>query len=223
MIDKREPDNIKALKFGMEPMITLLDHGDVIAFTDDDEIIAIERKTTDDLLNSLRDERLIPQVAGLLSISNKWSYLVVCGELRRGPDGKAISEGRATGWNYRAVQGALLTIQEMGVRIAQCGRDAADFEAEVVALANRQHAGVLNILPPSPPMMVGPQETLLCSIRGIGVERAQSLIQDYGSAYLALEYLTKYQANGMPRNVCGNARDALGLEKPISLLGEEIG
>jgi ERCC4-type nuclease len=200
LIDQREPEDIKNLKFnGIPTTIALLDYGDLWAMTDDGNMIIVERKTPDDLLNSLKDERLFPQMARMAQTRlddqvsgnlTHWLYLVITGGIYYGPDKKAITANRPTGWDYAAVQGALVTIQEMGVYVVSCGE--MDYEDTVLLLGRRSRKD-LQILPARPPALLGYQEMILCSLPTIGLETAKKLLGLCSSAAWALEALTDYE------------------------------
>lgn len=116
IIDSREPDWVKGLKFGGVPTaVTALDAGDFLVATSDGVLLSIERKTSDDLLNTLKGDRLFSQCARIRA-ATPWAYLLITGYLGPGPDGKTITT-RQTGWDFSAVQGALLTVQELGVNV----------------------------------------------------------------------------------------------------------
>lgn len=187
LIDSREPAWIKELTFGGTPVSVIeLPAGDLKAVTDDNQVLLIERKTPDDLLNSIRDERLFPQCTRLAQeridqllagiVPNVWPYLLICGQLQAGPGGKAVTERGVTGWNYTAVWGVLLSIQEMGVQIVFCGSDM-DLEATVISLGKRERDRVQKILPPRPAVMLGPGAAFLSSLPGIGPERVLDLMK----------------------------------------------
>ena len=92
LIDQREPAWVQGLSFGGIPVaVTLLEYGDVHVATDDGALLAIERKTPNDLLNSLRDDRLWVQLAGLRRLT-PWAYLVITGQLHRSSDGHVVTE-----------------------------------------------------------------------------------------------------------------------------------
>ena len=185
-IDNREPEWVKSLTFGGVPTAVMqLDYGDIHAVCDDGCILVIERKTPDDLLNTLRDERLFPQLARLVQPkldeqSNSthvttWPYLMITGELRRGPNGKVLTQDRGlTGWDWDAVQGALLTVQEMGVNVIQCSE--TDYEGAVIRLSRRSR-GELRLLPPRVPNILGAQAAILASLPGIGIEHTLKIMQ----------------------------------------------
>lgn len=185
VIDDREPTWIQNLKFGGIPAsIMRLDAGDVQVVTSDGAILSIERKTPDDLLNSLKDDRLLPQCARLVQdriddqISGKmthWPYLVITGPLTATASGKVITPERGeTAMSYAAVQGALLSIQEMGVMVAWCANDY-EFEATVLRLSERKRDEMF-LLPPRIPTIVGPGAAFLASLPGIGIERCLQLM-----------------------------------------------
>ncbi len=188
MIDQREPKWVQDLTFGGVPTsVTLLEWGDVWATTDDGTLLAVERKTTDDLLNSLKDGRLFQQLAGLRGISN-YAYLVICGTLTRGPDGKAVTERGQTGWNYQAVQAAILTAQELGVFVIYTSDD--QFEATIAGLGKRSRTGEMREKPVKKFLMLEPGEQVLAALPGIGLERVSALLNYASSPAQALAYLT---------------------------------
>lgn len=223
MIDSREPDWVKSLQFGGVPTAVLqLDYGDLHVLTNDGYTLVIERKTPDDLLNTLRDERLLPQMARMVEARlneqvngelQTWPYLVITGQLYRGPNGNAITGDRGvTGWNWDSVMGALLTIQEMGVFVAFAGGDE-DFEAAIIRLANRKRDPI-KLLPPRPPTILGPGATFLASLPGIGPKHALRLLEwSAGNAAQALTGLTDLSIDcPLPLSTRRRARAALGLK-----------
>lgn len=186
LIDSREPTWIQNLKFGGIPTSILeLPSGDVQAVTDDGHVLSIERKTPDDLLNTLREERLFPQMARLAemrldqALSNQsityWPYLVITGSLAADKNGHLITERGETGWSHAAVWGALLNVQEMGVFVVLCNGDA-DFERCVLGLGKRERTAVQNIQPARPGNLLGIGHALLASLPGIGTETASKIL-----------------------------------------------
>lgn len=212
MVDQREPEWVQRLTFGGAPTtVTLLDTGDLHLACADGALVLVERKSPSDFLNSLRDERLFPQCARMLKIS-RWAHLVITGEFRRGPGGKVVTD-RETGWNYAAVQGALLSLQELGILIVFSGGEQ-DYEACIMRLADRSHDPQLALAPAREVRALGLREAFLCGLPGMGPERAARLLDYTGSVKMALVALTGPDPiPGVPSNVKTNARRVLGLDE----------
>lgn len=213
IIDQREPDHIKNLKFAnTQAAITMLDCGDVWVATEDNQLLIIERKEPSDLLGSIKDGRLFEQCHRMRQQS-QWCYVVITGNLYPGPDGKVWCGQRATGWNYDAVEGALLTVQEMGVFVIHCKSDL-DFGPTVERLASRSR-GVLSIGCARPSNVLNAGETMLTALPGVGYEKVKKLMDYHKTPAEALCFLTWEDvdipnigiANGIKRNV----KKALGL------------
>ncbi len=227
LIDQREPAWVQQLTFGGVPTaVTLLDHGDLQAVTDDDALLVFERKTADDLLNSLKDNRLFNQLAGLTSLT-RWAYLVITGTLQRGPNDKLITDRGLTGWNWAAIQGALLTVQELGVFVIQT--TDARLESVIAGLGKRNRNGTVRIPPAKQPAILSPGEAALASLPGVGLEKAAALIAYTGSAASALAYLTDLSLNatehvpGIGPVTKRQVRQALGLPEwaELALIDKE--
>jgi len=182
MIDQREPDTIKA-QFP-NAAVTLLDTGDTWVACEDGNILLIERKTSDDLLNSLKDGRLLEQIRRLVEqrINQQlrgehqtyWPYLVITGTLTADHNGKVLT-GRETGWTWNAVQGMLLTIQEMGCYVAHCAMDT-EYAKMVTMLASRERKLEIDVLPQRQPALVDAKSVFLMGLPGIGLERAREIL-----------------------------------------------
>lgn len=214
VIDSREPESIKRLTFGCGAAIcSLLDAGDLLAVCDDGTMIAIERKTPDDLLNSIRDNRIWAQLAGIRQVT-KWAYLLITGELHRAVDGHVCTDGRSTGWTWASLQGALLQAQEMGVFVTYAANDG-DYEAAVLRLAVRSHRDNILVSPARAPRVLNEAEQIICSLPGIGPEKVIPILDYAGTPAWALSWLTMLESqervpgigNGTKRTI----RKALGL------------
>lgn len=229
LIDSREPDWVKRLTFGDTPCsVVMLDYGDIHAVTDDGHLLVIERKTPGDFLNSLRDERLMVQMQRMAEIRideqiagslTTWPYLVVTGEFRHTADGRVVIDDRGpTGWNWDAVQGALLTIQEMGVFTTFCNGDR-DFGECVTRLANRKRDAEYKLLPPRPAVMIGPGAAFLAGLPGVGVERVTALMSWCANVPAhALVGITDLEIDApLPLTVREKIRQLLGLKKHQTL------
>jgi ERCC4-type nuclease len=222
MIDQREPDWVQKLEFsGVPKAVTLLNAGDFLLATDDNCMLAIERKTPGDLLNTLRGDRLFQQVAALREVS-PWSYLLITGPLLRGPDNKVIAD-RITGWDWNAVQGALLTVQELGVHVLHCAGDH-DLETALIRLANRSRDAV-PVDHPRRSRILSDAESIIAALPGIGLERLDAIervfpINQLG--YMGLLALTdpepeKWDIQGIGSGITRRIRKALGLQDGMYL------
>jgi len=188
IVDSREPEWVQALTFGGVPaIVSALDAGDLLLACDDGALVVVERKTASDFLNTLRDDRLFPQIAKLRE-QTQWSYLVVCGDLRPGPGGVCYCDGKETGWNWSSVSGALITAQELGVHVVQLAGDH-DYEAAVIRLACRDRQTV-RVQPARDLSIVSEAERILAALPGIGPERIAAVLEFCGTPAWALTWLT---------------------------------
>lgn len=232
MIDSREPDNIKNMKFPNIPTtVTMLDTGDILAVTDDGHTLIIERKTPDDFLNTLKDERLFPQLARMTEARNAqqaaglpvttWPYLVITDMF--GVDhktGKVITSRGVTGWSFAAVMGTILSIQEIGVFVIFAAGDA-DYQDCIIRLGKRNRTNEMKLLPPRPANIFGPKAAFLASLPGIGIDRVQAILEwsDDNIAH-ALSGLTDLDIKGpagVGRQTRLKIKEVLGLEENQSL------
>jgi ERCC4-type nuclease len=229
MVDSREPTWVQDLTFGNIPKtVTFLEQGDAMGACEDGSMILVERKTPSDFLNSLRDERVFLQLANMLLVT-RWSYLVITGEFQRGASGKVIVDRGETGWSWNAVQGALLTAQEMGIYVTFCGSDQ-DYESTVLRLGNRDHKAIKDIGPSKQPRILSINEGIVASLPGIGIERLHQVMEYCGTAGWALCALTDKASKipGVQEGVKRRIRSALGLSDAQQLgivtndLGDEM-
>jgi ERCC4-type nuclease len=189
MIDDREPAHIRALTFGGVPtLVTRLEAGDIWVTTTDGVCLAIERKTSTDLLSTIAAGRFLPQVAELIKVS-RYAYVLITGTLAPGPENKVISDRGLTGWQWTSVQGALLSAAELGVMVVHLASDA-DIAAGIIWLASRRRTPEMVVPPLRIPRVLTTGEAILAALPGIGLERARALIAYCGNAATALQFLT---------------------------------
>lgn len=220
VVDKREPAWVRNLQFDA-PIANdvILDAGDLWVATSDNAILIIERKTVSDLLGSISDGRLFNQVARMRELS-PWCYVIVTGALIwEQTTGKIIIDYKTTGWDMSAVQGALLTVQELGVGVIFCANDD-DFAPCVKRLAKRER-GEVHIKPVRPSRILSAGETLLASLPGIGIENASKLLKHCGTPAWTLTYLTTIEdGDNVIRGETGikrSVRKALGIKDGMEL------
>lgn len=216
MIDSREPQHIQALQFGNVPVaVNLLDCGDLWASCEDGTLLVIERKTPDDLLASIKDGRLFQQCAAMRKQS-EWAYLVITGALGYSKDGFVMTAHRATGWRWNDVQGALLSVQDLGVSLITCLGDE-QYEDTVLRLAGRKREPEKVLAPRTQGRVLSAAEQILTSLPGIGLERAQLVLDEYqGHAAHGIAWLTwtgtVSEIAGIGDGIKHQVRRALGLD-----------
>lgn len=216
MIESREPSHIQRLKFGDVPtVVTALEHGDLWMSTGAGELICIERKTPSDFLGSIKDGRVFPQCAGMRA-RTPWAYVVITGQLAPDYAGKTLADGRLTGWDWASVQGALLTIQELGVGVVH-SQGESDYEATVLRLADRKRGNEYVMAPKHDARVMTAAEIILTSLPGIGWDRAQDLMHQFhqrpAEAIAWLTWLGTFgEVAGIGRGVKTQVRKALGLQ-----------
>jgi len=220
LIDSREPQWVQRLTFGGAlTTVTALEHGDLLATTDDGTLIAVERKTAGDLLGSLGDGRLWPQLAGMRQ-QTPWCYLVVCGLLSPAADGFTTTERGVTKWPWPSVQGALIQAQELGV-VVVLAADDQDYEATVLRLSSRSHDATVMIKPVKEPSILSEAERILTAFPGIGLERVGAILDYTARPCWALAWLTHLDSTdkvpGVGPGIKRNIRAALGLADNESL------
>ncbi len=166
LIDLREPDHIKNIKIDGVPTMTMtLDAGDILVACDDGSNLVIERKSPNDLLASIADNRLFNQTAKMRKLSD-WCYVVITGKI----DDSGYVDEMGRMWNYASIWGALLSVMEMGVFVIFCdGED--DFAPCIVRLAKRNRK-IINVKPIKQVHVFGGQEATLASLPGIGTKKA---------------------------------------------------
>jgi len=219
MIDSREPAWVQGLTFGgAMTTVTMLEHGDVLVTTDDGALLAIERKTPTDLLNSIRSGRLWPQLAGM-RLQTPWSYLVVQGTLGPTAAGGVYAGSRGgTGWTWASIQGALLRAQELGCMVVEA-QDGA-FEDTVIRLAARSHRNEAAIEPVRTPRFYSDAESLLAALPGIGLDRAQALLAYTHTVGWALNWLTDLEAPGHVSGIGPRTRETV--RQALGLVDDEV-
>jgi ERCC4-type nuclease len=198
--------------------VAALDAGDFRVATSDHRVLGIERKTSDDLLNTLGSNRLFNQAQRLRESTN-WAYLLITGPLAPNADGYVITE-RKTGWRWDAVQGALLTMQEMGVSVIHA---SDDLEAAIIRLAARDRNEVTIYPPALDHSILSEGEAVIVSLPGIGLDRLRR-VQEYcgKEPFWALIALTDPQdayktIPSLGPGTIARIRQALGLYDNVKL------
>lgn len=212
-IDSREPSSMQGLKFGKVPtVVTTLDSGDCRVMCDDGALLVIERKTPEDFLASIKDGRLFEQCTNMKAVS-PYAYVIITGPIHRTPDGKVYTASRITGWSYRSYMGARLTVTELGCGIIDLTNEL-EYPDTIQWLAERDRGPVSAA--PRNGHILSPGETCLTALPGIGLDKAQLLLQAHPSVARALEFLTRLDLGGIQgigEKTKQNIKRALGLKE----------
>lgn len=193
IVDSREPEWVRNLSwYGAKRTVMEMEFGDIWVTCDDGQTLVIERKEPEDFIGSMISNRLLRQANGLaqLRAGGLWPYLLIAGDLMSGPNGRTYVNGKLRDVSYNAVQGLLLSIQELGVFVFYAS-DSHDLEPAVMRLANRER-GPLMTIPPAKRTgcQLGPAADFLSGLPGIGSSFADAILKNSGSAAHALELLT---------------------------------
>jgi len=201
--------------------VSRLDHGDFLVATSDNQMLVVEHKTVSGLCQDIADGRLFNQCAGLAKLREQgmWPYLLIDSPLivEQGT-GSLVMNYKTTGWNFGAVQGALITIQEMGIMIIHANGEA-DIAPTVERLARRER-GELHIHPARTPRILSAGESVLASLPGVGWEKTRALLDYCKTPAWAISYLTRLGENGVPGigdGIKRSIRRALELEEGTEL------
>jgi len=224
IVDTREPSWAKQLDFGCSKYVSMLDAGDYLISCDDGNFLVVERKTPTDFLGTLKENRLFDQCIKLREARSQgfWTYFMITGEFRYSRGGFVNCDGRDTGWEWSAVYGALLSIQELGIFVTQCAGDM-DFAQAIIRLSNRNRSKEMIVEPKRDPKRLKKGELVISALPGIGEQKTPEIMAQYGNAAAALAGLTDYESQiaGIGSGTKKRIREALGLSNNQSLTIKE--
>lgn len=198
------PAPVLGADYGAPKTIMPLDSGTVWAVAGDGMLLAIWYLEADALLSVIADGTLSARAFALHGVSN-WAYLVVAGSLNY------------QRWPWASIQGALLSVQELGVAILRV-KTADDVPDLILQLAKRDRAPK-RIRPPRTALFFTPGEDMLLALPGIGGDRLDKLMAFAGDPANALLALTDTSVNipHIPKSVQEAARQAIGLVSDVRL------
>jgi ERCC4-type nuclease len=186
---------------------TNITSGDINIPLDDGSLLAIERKTPEDFLGSIKDRHIFNQVE-VMAANAKYSAIVVTGKFFYGKDDIVyIEKGdkkAQTNWTGNSVRAVIYAIQFSGCPVIFC--PASEYSNTIAAIYNLvnqsdRHQGVVkNRVITFPP--VDARVENLAQLPGISLTLAERLLQKagefddnkdeegYGTIPGALQYLT---------------------------------
>jgi ERCC4-type nuclease len=204
LLAHNEPPWVKELKFDVPTTVTQI-VGDAWLACEDATII-VERKTVIDLLNSIADKRLFNQCSEMLKIS-AWCYLTITGYPKILNNVYWIA-GKPSKWTWRQVEGALATVQQLGITVIRNIPETAAAYTDTLRWLARRERGPVRLEPRRDSIMPSAGEQVLMSLPGIGQKRAQGYIKRFGTAGWTVCHLTQDETGAIAKS----ARQAYGLE-----------
>jgi ERCC4-type nuclease len=203
--------------------------GDFQIIRDDGLMLIVERKTPQDLLGSIGDGRLMKQCASIgnmiLDASESENsrpvlgFLLIVGKLYP-IKGKTHTEAGETNWNWASVQGALLTVQGLGMKIYHA---ESEFELEkvIISLSKKDFVGEYWLPPDKSLAKISPTIAMLANLPGIGIEKALVLSGHTHDNFIhslkvLLDHDTKIK--GIGKLTKEAIRNAIGIEEDQSIV-----
>lgn len=178
----------------------------------DGHLLAVLHLRAHNLVTGIRQDTLFSRIASLKARS-PWAYLLVSGQMEPMKNGMTRVDGADTKWAWAAVQGALATVQELGVVVLLIP-DEADVGPAVDRLAKRDR-GAKRLAPAREIEVFSPAEAILLALPGIG-EKTMLQVLGFvgGSAADALMALTAADVDipGVGPKTKQAVREALGLK-----------
>lgn len=223
IVDSREPTWIQNLTFGGCHVATsTLDLGDIQVIKEDGSMLIIERKTVQDLLNSIADGRLLKQAANIgeliYSLAGEKEKRTILGLLlvtgvMYPHKGKVVAGGEVTNWHWSSVQGALLKCQTLGMEYMHLESEI-ELEKAVIGFLEKAFIGDYELKPTRVFKELGTTVEVLACLPGIGLQRAISLSQQADNNLMkAFELLTRpdIKIAGIGEKTKEAIRKAIGL------------
>jgi hypothetical protein len=183
----------------------------------DGQLLAVLHLPAHNLVTGIRQDTLFTRIASLKQRS-PWAYLLVSGQMEPMKNGMTRVDGADTKWAWSAVQGALATVQELGVVVVLIP-DEGDVGPAVERLAKRDR-GAKRLAPAREIEIFSPAEAILLALPGIGEKHMLQILGFVGgSAADALMALTAADVDipGIGPKTRQAVREALGL-KPDEMI-----
>lgn len=223
IVDSREPGFIgdQLRSFGLTVVIDTLNAGDFCFFPHGLKV-GIERKTVSDLLNSLKDNRMVSQAHKMISTYDV-AMLLIEGRYDRSPNGMVIYESKTgwqeSGWSWDSFTGMMLDLKWMGLLQHQCmsGGAATEIARLVGSLCKESHSWIRSRERPSI-LTIDPQWRNvmwgLMAFKGVGNEWADALLKGLGS------YGTVVSATAEELAEVSDGKKKFGMKRAVRLRKE---
>lgn len=193
IVDSREnKDFVGKIAARTTPVIAMLGYGDIhIVDGDGHEIVVIERKTFQDLANSIRDDRNVSQMKKLseLPTTTRVAYL--------------IERSNLTGMEYDYVLRSLtnkLVIHGFSILMTNGMDESVSMVLSIFeSCKKKDEPMVKKELPKKIKGVENQFLRMLLTIDRLGMEKATQIVEKFTSQSAMLEYLAKNGTLGIPR------------------------
>lgn len=207
----------------LDAPIDSLGRADLVVATASGHMLGVVYLDLTGLLSAIRTKELQPRLIGVKQ-RWPWAYLLIGALPAVTADGRLKnSRGDNSGWAWDAVQGAALTLQELGVGVLWL--QSADGVARTLEGLARRERGPVRAAPLRDGLFYDPAELILMALPGIGDAKADALIAYCGSAADALLCLTCDALDAPPGigpETRRAARKALGLREGEALARTQL-
>lgn len=192
----------------------------ILVMASDGTMLVCRYMPTGELLDYIRTQRLPALLAQLRQRGSEWIYLILDGELKPNTSGKTVHNQNVTAFDWKAIQGTLLSIQEAGVGVVWL-QSVEQLQDQVYLLAKRDRTEK-RVRPPRDMLFMTPAEDIILALPGIGEDRAHELLKQAGnSAAWLLDLLTDLSSpaklDGIGPETKRKIRQALGLSDQTRL------
>jgi hypothetical protein len=192
---------------------------DLVVSCSDGTMLGIAYCDLTSLFSAIRTKSLTGKLVALKQ-RWPWAYLIIGAILTPTHDGRNCrnSRGDSSGWGWNAVQGALLSAQEMGVGVLQIPH--ADLLGATLQTLAKRDRSAIRAKPLREGLFFEPGQDLLMALPGIGEAKADALLEQCGSPHAALWALTDDALDipGIGPETRRAVRAALGLGTHTALM-----
>ena len=198
--------------------LPLPDDAMILATCADGALLACRYMTVGEFSAQLRQNALLATCLEL-KLRSQWAYLLLDGVFAPMASGKTLINDRPSGYEFSAIQGALLTIQEAGVGVVYVRSET--YLADCIYILAKRDRGEKRVRPARNVLFTTPGEDLLMALPGIGEAAKDALLSHVGSfgAGAALDALTDLSTTppGITAKQQAEARKALALPAGVRL------
>jgi len=187
LVDDREPNSIHLdLKSFFEVKKLHLSVGDIMIPSAHSTCI-IERKTPGDFLSSIADGRLTDQLGNMLQTTPA-PIFVIEGDIKCNRNKKVVADGRHTRWYYYSYLNMIASLQLAGAIVIHVPSRLFAETVFKIALWHQKDSHLTQRRVPNLGFKTtfSQQLDLLAAIPGIGIDKAELLLGEFGNPWNVL-------------------------------------